>query len=312
MKSYLYEGGVNDLADKLMNLEELLHHFSTDKACAEALLAAKWPNGFACSHCGHDHAYTITTRKQPLFECAVCGHQTSLIAGTVMEGSRTPLRKWFHALLLISLQPLGINAVQLRAIIGVTYKTAWLLLHKLRHAMNQDHTGTMLSGIVRINSAVYGKPYNSTVLRHPQEQPLLVGASMTSLGEPIQVKIKRVACEHLRERSVIPDGTRAFIECEVESDTTDVQSVTARFGSGRFSKLLNIAKEASGWINSTFNGIGPKHLQAYLDEFCYRMNGKLQSIGVSMFNHLTRVCATTHSITYLDLTGSSPSGIKLN
>src|SRR5665647_382834 len=102
-----------------MGLEELLNHYSTEEACAGALLAAKWPNGFTCANCGHRHAYTITTRRLPLFECAGCRHQSSLISGTVMEGSRTSLRKWFHTLLLVSLQPAGVNAVQLCASLNV-------------------------------------------------------------------------------------------------------------------------------------------------------------------------------------------------
>jgi transposase-like protein len=301
---------VNILADEEIALEGLLHHFSSDEVCAEALLAVKWPNGFICGQCGHRHAYKIATRKQPLFECASCGHQASLRAGTVMEGSRTSLSKWFRALLLVSLMPSGINAVQLRAAIGVTYKTAWLILHKLRHAMSQADTGTMLlSGIVRINAAQYGKPYNPSVIRHPKEQPLLVGASMTEMGEPIYVKIKQVPDKHLRERSVLPSGTRVFIERHVQADTADVQCITDRFGPRRFRRLLDIAKEANRWIYTMYQGIGRKHLQAYLDEFCFRMNGMFQDTGTSMFAHLSRLCATTPALTYSSLTRHCPNDI---
>ena len=71
---------------------------SSEKACEEYLFHLKWPNGFVCPYCGHGQAYTIHTRKQPLYECACCKHQTSLTAGTIMEGTRTSLIKWFTAI----------------------------------------------------------------------------------------------------------------------------------------------------------------------------------------------------------------------
>jgi transposase-like protein len=295
---------VNELKHEGMTLVELLHVFSSEETCEGALLTAKWPNGFTCARCGHSHAYTITTRRSPLFECSACGYQASLRAGTIMEGSGTSLCKWFHSLLLVSLSPSAINAVQLQAAIGVTYKTAWLMLHKLRHTMSQADVGAvMLSGIVRINAAKYGRPHNSSVLRHPQEQPVLVGASVTDEGEPIHIKIKRVADEHLRENAVLSSGARAFIEREVEPDTVDLQCVTARYGSHRFLRLLDVAKQANVWIFTTYHGIGSKHLQAYLDEFGYRMNIILQNTnaGASTFTRLTRLCATTSTLTYSSL-----------
>ncbi|NHN32039.1 transposase [Paenibacillus agricola] len=290
------------MTDGLMILEKLLDHYSTEAACIEALMATKWSNGFTCRYCGHNRAYKITTRKIPLFECAACRHQSSLLAGTVMEGSKTSLQKWFHALLLVSFQPTGVNAVQLRAAISVTYKTAWLMLHKIRYAMNQD-AGKLLSGIVRINSAIYGNPHNASVLRHPKEQPLLIGASITDKGEPACIKIKLVANEHLRERLVVPDGTKVFIKYQVAPGTVDVQCVTARFSPLRFKKLVDIVHEASCWISNKFNGIGPKHLQAYLDEFSYRINMKLENAGISMFTHLTRQCVSIPTLTYSALIG---------
>jgi len=280
-------------------LEEQLQLFSSEQACAEALFTAKWPAGFRCARCGNSHAYKITSRRLPLFQCCSCHYQESLIAGTIMEGSRSELRTWFHALILISFSDSGINAVQLSKEIGVTYKTAWLILHKVRHAMSNADASTMLSGIVRVNSALYGRPHNSTLNRHTREQPLLVGASLNEAGEPVYVKIKKVNEEHLLERVVRPAGNRHFIERHVEHETEDIDCVTARYSSRRFHRLLTTAKKAGQWINAVYSGIGPKHLQAYLNEYCCRLN--LAVRGVSLFHYLTRLCAATAPITYMFL-----------
>jgi transposase-like protein len=284
------------------NIKELLHHFSTEEACAEALTAVKWPKGFVCAQCGHREAYRITTRKLPLFECTACRYQASLRTGTIMEGSGTTLRKWFHSVILFSLIPSGINAVQLQAAINVTYKTAWLMLHKLRYAMGQADAGDMLSGIVRINAAKYGKPYNPSVLRHIQEQPLLIGASMTVDGEPIHIKIKQIADKHLRENTILSSGTKAFIELEVAPNAEDLQCITTRFGPRRCHRLLDIVKQANTWIHTKYLGIGPKHLQTYLDEFSFRKNIILQKVDALVFNRFICLCASISPLTYSALT----------
>jgi hypothetical protein len=279
-----------------VSIEETLRKFSTEQACIEALYAAKWPNGFRCARCGCAQAYKITSRRLPIMECKICRYQESLIAGTVMEGSKSSLRQWFHSIILVSLQASSVNAVQLSAAIGVTYKTAWLILHKLRHAMSQADAGKLLSGMVKINTTAYGKPHNPSVLRHPQEQPLLVGASVGKEGKPLYIKIKQISENCIHNRSVSPAGTRLFIERQIESGTDDIEVITGRFSPGRFRKLLEEAKGAGRWINEVFRGIGPKYLQAYLDEYCCRRN-QMNREG-SMLSYFIGLCAANSPITY--------------
>jgi transposase-like protein len=276
--------------------EEQIQFFSTDQACEEALAAAKWPEGFRCTRCGHAHAYKIATRRLPLFECSSCHYQESIIAGTIMEGSKSALRKWFHAMLLVSHCSSGINAVQLANEIEVTYKTAWLILHKLRYAMSQEDACTKLSGLVRINSALYGRPHNPTVERHVKEQPLLIGASLDEEGEPLYIKIKKVIEKHSIGRSVRSEGSQAFIEEHVAPETEDIEAVTARYSPRRFHRLLDTVRKAGRWINSIFHGIGPKHLQSYLNEYCYRLNLSVRKL--SAFCCLLHTCASTATINY--------------
>lgn len=129
------------------------HSVFSEQDCMLALYKSKWPDGFRCPRCAHHEAYRIATRKLPLFECKNCRTQTSLIAGTIMEGTRTPLSSWFLAISLLA-APNGINAKQLARTISVTYKTAWLICHKIRHAMRCAEQKSLLTGVVRIASGI--------------------------------------------------------------------------------------------------------------------------------------------------------------
>ncbi|GCL73380.1 hypothetical protein PN4B1_33170 [Paenibacillus naphthalenovorans] len=285
-----------------MTWEEFCQYFNTEEACADALYQFKWPNGFSCARCGHHLASTIVTRRLPLYECRHCHYQSSLTSGTIMEGSRTHLRKWFMAFFLISQTESGTNAVELSRVIGVTYKTAWLILRKIRHVISEADGRSLLSGIVRVNGSVYGRPHNPSWYHHPQEHPLLIGASMDEQGEPICIKMKLVSEEYRRERLILRSAEQNFIEQHIEPRTKDVQTVTSRWSHKRFQRLLRVSAAASKWINSTFHGLGSKHLQAYLDEFCYRLNLSLQRTPI--FHHLTHLCAKSEKVTYSMLKGT--------
>jgi transposase-like protein len=164
--------------------------------CVGFFYRMKWPNGFRCPKCGFNKAYTISNRRLPLYECISCGHQTSLIVGTILEKSRTCIKKWFTAIYLLSLEK-SVNAQTLSHTIDVTYKTAWLMLHKIRHAMSEAERNTKLTGTISVNSAFYGRPYNPTIHKHPKETPVWIGASMGEQEQPISLKFKKVPDEHM-------------------------------------------------------------------------------------------------------------------
>ena len=103
-------------------------------AGARDLADCRWPDGFRCPRCGHQRAYALAVAR---WQCAAppCRHQTSLTSGTVLHRSKTPLTTWFWAAYLMTTDKRGVSALLLQRQLGVSYKTAWLLLHKLRRAM---------------------------------------------------------------------------------------------------------------------------------------------------------------------------------
>lgn len=266
-----------------------------EEDCAFALYQAKWPNGFRCPGCDHRKAYRINTRRLPLYECAKCCKQTSLIAGTVMEGSRTPLTSWFRAIRLHA-SPDSVNALQLSKIISVTYKTAWLICHKIRHAMSRAEAGVLLSGLVKLTHTTYCPQFSAKHFFkwHPREQALLIGVSEAPSGQFDKIKLEVQNKHAIESKRVLPDTTR-FLDRHIASGATVVQmTIQLR---NRDTRVTRIGIQAKRRIAELFRGVGPKHLQAYLDQFCYDWNWR----GASKLSNLLVHCARTKTLIYRNL-----------
>ena len=122
------------LQDLPSDLPSFLERFGTDEKCRAYLFRARWPDGFRCAGCGHDRAWAHKARL--IDECAACGKQHSLLAGTIFEQTKTELARWFLAIYLVTASKGGISAMELKRQMGFgSYQTAWTWLHKIRKAM---------------------------------------------------------------------------------------------------------------------------------------------------------------------------------
>ncbi|MFD3273304.1 transposase [Paenibacillus dendritiformis] len=253
-------------------LEELMSQYPTEESCIPALFALKWPHGFRCPNCRHTRAYVIRTRRLPLYECSDCQHQTSLMAGTILEGSRTSLRKWIAAIWLVSHPAAGINAVRLSSMLKVTYKTAWAMLHKIRIAIScadeEERLDHRVFGFIAFNGP---RQYPNVDLA-PREQPIIVAASLDSNGEERQYKMKQVNRQHMSGKLLLPCGRDHFIAEHVTATESMISIIRQRFRVKQNSPLYTVFRRAQRWLCDTFRGISGKYLQYYLDEFCYREN----------------------------------------
>src|SRR5437868_13280710 len=129
------------------SLIEFQGRFATESACAEYLFERRWPQGFVCPGCGGGRAWLLKT-KAFTHECADCGRQTSVAAGTIMHASKLPLTLWFWAAFLMATHSNGISALQLQNQLALgSYRTAWMLCAKLRRAMVNPEREA-LSGLV--------------------------------------------------------------------------------------------------------------------------------------------------------------------
>ena len=132
------------------SLVEFQSRFPDEAACVAYLVAARWPQGFVCPACGRNKAWQLQT-KAWTWECAGCGKQTSVTAGTIMHHSKLPLTTWFWAAYLMATHSNGISALQLQRQLALgSYKSAWLMAAKLRRSMVAPDR-SMLAGLVEVD-----------------------------------------------------------------------------------------------------------------------------------------------------------------
>ena len=161
-------------ADYPRTLAEFDEWFPDESACIEYIIKIRWPKGFLCPACGGSDAWRT---KRGLFHCSSCRKQTSPTAGTVFDGTRKPLRTWFHAMWYVTNQKLGVSAFGLQRVLGLgSYQTAWAWLHKLRRAMVRP-SRDRLSGEIEIDETYIGGKEKGVVGRKTLKKSLVVIAA---------------------------------------------------------------------------------------------------------------------------------------
>ena len=170
-----------------MPLSEFLNRFGTEESCRDYLAAQRWPGGFDCPKCGHKHGCRLSNG---LYQCTHCHRQTSVTAGTVLHHSHVSLSKWFLAFYFVSQDKRGLSAVQLSNQIGVTYKTAWSMLRRIRSAMGQRDAAYLLSGVVEFDDAYFGGPTAGGKRgRGTEKAKVFVALSLDAHGNPQYLKM---------------------------------------------------------------------------------------------------------------------------
>lgn len=191
--------------------------YSTEEACRAAILAQRWPQGFHCPHCGHDHAWFYAARDR--YECARCYRQTYLTPGTVFHGSRVPLTKWFWTLYLVSADEGGISALRLSKIIGVHWRTAYNRLRALRAAMADRDNHYRLTELIEVDDAYIGSNKTGKAGRGGGRTPVPVAIETTEDGKPGFVAIE--ALDSLAKPNIIDFAKEA---CSPAASVTQTPS----------------------------------------------------------------------------------------
>lgn len=280
--------------DKPPSIEKFVESFRDDYACAEYLAKKRWPTGFTCPHCGSHKAWRLEARPW-VWECAGkgdkpnCRHQTSVISGTVMQGTHLPLRKWFLAAYLVATHSNGISALQLQPKLGVTYKTAWLVLHKLRRAM-VDPDRTPLTGDIDVDETAIPYRRKGEHLKRgggsSTANQMWVAGAVERIGK---FQVGRIRLARIADRS--STSLVAFVVANTEPGSqlrTDKNSAYLEVPD-RWLAQVNLSRSpipahitfkwihivfanVKRWALGTFHGFREKHLDAYLNEFVFRWN----------------------------------------
>jgi transposase-like protein len=298
---------------------EFESRFGTEQACAEFLAKLRWPNGFLCPRCASAAHWSLSRRG--LIECADCGHQTSLTAGTVFHGSRKPLRLWFRAMFLMASQKLGLSAKNFQRQMGLpSYQTAWTWLHKLRRAMVRFDR-PKLEGTVEVDDAYVGGVEEGSHGRGSSNP--IVAVAVEVIADADERKRKRARLGRVR-LEVVEDVTQVslttFIAQNVSGDAnvrTDGLSSYDELGevgyahekrvigkdprraSTKLPGVHRIISLVKRWLLGTHQGaVSEKHLPWYLQEYTFRFNRRLSSHCGKLFHRLAEQLMHTTPTTY--------------
>jgi len=262
----------------------------------------RWPDGFRCPRCSCCAYFTINNRNLPLYQCKLCGLQSSVTSGTVMHKTRTPLAKWAAAIEALSASE-GMNAVNLARSIDVTHKVAWTILRKLRTAIDEAESARKLEGRVigGLRALAPKSIWIFLPFRHYRcERLMFVAASVDSHGRPTELKIHKANEQDIRKgwKEPTEQGAMRMLSRAARHIGNAEWLRDARL---HRSPLRSCFDEAKQWLVHTFNGIGNKYIQSYLNEFCFRWNVRARKgdLREEFYNFLYRT--SVRSVT-------SPSG----
>jgi hypothetical protein len=271
---------------------EFERRFATEADCRAYWIEARWGGEPACAACKSTRVWA--ERDGTLFECAECGHQTSLTAGTLLEGTRKPLKVWFRAIFEIAARRNGISAKELQRILGFgSYRTAWTWLHKLRAALVPEGRES-LGPFVQVDEALVGgkgSPHKELVLVAAEECGRVRLAHADNNDE---ATLKRFCDGHVaKDARVVSDGLASYNEASLgkRPHEAKVQSKEERREADALQQCHWNVSLLKRWLLGTHGGaVRPKYLQPYLDEYAFRHNRRrthgVARIAARVIEHL--------------------------
>lgn len=272
------------------DLPSFLERFGTDDQCRAYLFAARWPDGFCCARCGHARAWAHKARL--IYECAACGKQHSLLAGTIFEQTKTGLARWFLAIFLVTASKGGISAMELQRQMGFgSYQTAWTWLHKIRKAMVRPDREP-LAARVEADETYVGGPRPGRPGRGAAGKTRVAGAVESGRGKARGRRLGRLrlavvpdvsarslegflATAVARPATVATDGWSGYGGLPAAGYRHEPVKLAATWGDAalRLPAIHLVFGLAKRWLLGTHHGaVSTKHLSAYLDEFVFRFN----------------------------------------
>jgi hypothetical protein len=278
---------------------EFERFFPDEDACAAYLERLSWPDGFVCPACGAVGEPWRGSRRRLV--CRGCQHQTSVTAGTLFQGTRTPLAHWFEAAWLIATAEHGISARHLQHHLGLaSYETAWAMLHRYRRAMVRSGR-PRLSGTVEVAATVVGGRQATTVAVAVEER---------DSGETGRVRMRRAP-------GSAPEDLAAFAAWSVEpgslvrSGRPDASGRLAERGyrvpddppPAGLVHAGDVVERLHRWLEATHSGaVSPDLLDWYLDEFTFRFNRRQATYRGLLFYRLLEEAVVTPPLPYHSVT----------
>jgi transposase-like protein len=265
-----------------INLAQLTEQFGTDAKCRKALEALRWKNGPECPRC-KSKATPVANRDT--FDCEGCHYQFSVTAGTIFHDSHLSLWKWFTTTALLCESKKGMSACQIQRTIGVSYKTAWYLCHRIRAAMLELHKEKLNEGTVEIDETyVYGKPRRH---RSRPAKQVVIGIRQRN-GDLRMIHAKDATAKTVGE--IVKENVGANVEVIITDESTIYPWALEKMHKDVHRTINHSREYAVGNVHTntvesafsllkrgifgTWHKVSAKHLPAYLDEMCFRFNNR--------------------------------------
>lgn len=294
---------------------EFERRFATKEACRAYLVQVRWPDGTPCPHC-HQRKTWRTTRDR--YECARCGCQTSVLAGTIFQDTKADLRLWFRAMWYVTNQKSGVSALGLQRALGLgSYRTAWTWLHKLRTAMVRPGRERLTEAVEVDELYVGGVEPGRRGGRQRGQTKALVAVAAEIRGQGMgRIRLQR-----------IPDASEAsvvgFVQEVVEPGAVVITDGWTAYpgltplgyrhqpriisGSGQTAATLlprvhRVAALLKRWLLGVHQGaVSHAHLDAYLDEFTFRFNRRTSRWRGQLFYRLVQQAVSVEPVRVREL-----------
>jgi transposase-like protein len=300
-----------------MTLPELNRLFSTDEDCREILTRLRWPDGVSCPRCHNKLVWWVDTRKQ--FTCSECSYQFSVTTGTIFNDSHLPLASWFMAVLLLVEARKGMSANQIKRTLGVSYKTAWYLCHRIRAAMKEVER-PMMDGTVEVDETYIGasqkghsKPgfgdskkqivvgirQRGGDLRFFHAQDVKAGTLAKYIRETVSEDVDFIMTDEFNTYPTALRGT-AFADKHKTIKHKSKIYVDGDIHTNTVESAFSLLKRG---IIGTWHRVSAKHLAAYLGEMEFRFNRRKRS---DLFIDTLRHMVTAPVLTFESLTARPP------
>lgn len=264
-------------------------HFHDDNKAREYLESIRWPEGPVCPHCGVvDGHYQLQGKahRRGLWKCKDCRKQFSVTVGTVFERSKIPLSKWLMAAYLLCSSTKGMSSHQLHRTLGVTYKTAWFLTHRIREAMTDTSSvqlgGPGTSGIVEADETYHGKTRNRKGERLVNKQKIV---ALVERHGPLRAyhvpsitadTLKPILEEQIhKDARLMTDGANFYTKIGKHFASHEiVNHLAGEYARGdvttnNVESFFGVLKRG---IRGVYQHVSPEHLHRYVGEFAFRHN----------------------------------------
>ena len=273
-------------------LIELFEAFPTEQHAIDHLTAIRWRNGKFCPLCGNaDEARIGTLTGTNTHKCYVCRERFSIRVGTIFQDTKLPLRKWFIAIWMVTSHTKGIASTVLAKDLGVTQKTAWFVLHRLRHASRTPSFQAPLQGVVEIDETfVGGKQHN---MHADKRKELGGGASgktvvfgmierdgdlRAGVVEDVkQTTLEPIVLHHVAKGATIyTDEHRSYRDLKYDFRHSTVRHSDHQYvnGSVHTNSIESVWALLKRQIIGIHHWVSPKHLDAYVSEMSFRFNSR--------------------------------------